>query len=158
MSAWHTPAGFPAVANFNGNENYSAVVVASRDPSFNLNAGNGSLYDICHQNMTQTHCYGPGTTLQQGISFIHSYSDAGTGSLAAPLIRGVTCRGGCGTVSPPDPTSNPYYNVDDGTTAGRSSSMPPSTSAPSPTPPIRPLIRTASGSRQPRRGPMTYQG
>ena len=118
MSAWHTPAGFPAVANFNGNENYSAVVVASRDPSFNLNAGNGSLYDICHQNMTQTHCYGPGTTLQQGISFIHSYSGSGTGSLAAPLIRGVDLSGGCGTVSPPDPTSNPYYNVDDGTDCG----------------------------------------
>ncbi len=110
VSAWHQDV---TGVNFNGNENYSAVVVASRDPAFSLNAGNGSLDDICSQNATQTHCYGPGTTLQQGISFIHSYSDAGGGTLQAPLIRGVDLYGGCGTVAAPY-ESNPYFNVDDG--------------------------------------------
>jgi hypothetical protein len=114
VSAWHTTSPTGVTANFNGNENFSAVVVASRDPGFSLNAGNGSLYDICHQNLTQTHCYGPGTTLQQGISFIHSYTDAGGGTLQAPIIRGVDLYGGCGVVGTPS-ESNPYFNVDDGT-------------------------------------------
>jgi hypothetical protein len=111
VSAWHQDV---TGVNFNGNENYSAVVVASRDPGFSLNAGNGSLQAICNQNAIQTHCYGPGTTLQQGISFIHSYSDAGGGSPAGALIRGVDLFGGCGTVAAPY-ESNPYFNVDDGT-------------------------------------------
>ena len=110
VSAWHQDV---TGVNFNGNENYSAVVVASRDPGFSLTAGNGSLAAICSQNPNQTHCYGPGTTLQQGISFIHFYSDAGGGGPASALIRGVDLYGGCGAVAAPY-ESNAYFDVDDG--------------------------------------------
>jgi hypothetical protein len=108
MAAWHKDV---SGVNLNGNENYSAVVVASRDPGMSLT---GSLKTICTQNPTQTHCYGPGTTLQQGISFIHSYSDAGGGGTLGAKVRQVELAGGCGTVSSPY-ESNPYFNVDDGT-------------------------------------------
>ena len=108
MAAWHKDV---SGVNLNGNENFSAVVVASRDPGMSLS---GSLRDICNQNPTQTHCYGPGTTLQTGISFIHSYSDSGSGSPSGALVRQVELAGGCGTVDSPY-ESNPYFNVDDGT-------------------------------------------
>lgn len=111
MSVWHKDV---TGVNFNGSSNYSAVVLASRDPAVSLTSGNGSLQAVCNQNPTQTHCYGPGTTLQQGISFIHSYSGATSGHADAPAIRSVELDGGCGTVVSLAYASNPYFNVDDG--------------------------------------------
>ena len=71
----------------------------------NLNAGTGSLQDVCNQNPAQTNCYGGGG-LNSGLSFIHVYAGLG-GTLTAPTIHDATLSGGC-----PTDDSRPYYNLD----------------------------------------------
>ena len=96
-----------------GSQDFHAVIVTSRDPAF---TATGSLDSICTGNPTQTFCYTYDGSLRGGVSFIHSYNGGGLGTLIAPIIRDVTLAGGCGVdVSAPARPSNPYFNVDDGT-------------------------------------------
>ena len=78
MSPGIRPRAFQP-SNFNGNENYGAVVVASRDPSFNLNAGNGSLYDICHPE-------------HDADALLRAWNDPPAGHLVHPLLFGLGNR------------------------------------------------------------------
>jgi hypothetical protein len=97
-----------------GSQDFRAVIVTSRDPAF---AATGSLDSICTDNPTQTFCYTYDGSLSGGISFIHSYNGGGTGTADVPIVRDVTLAGGCGVGSAsPARDSNPYFNVDDGTT------------------------------------------
>ena len=96
-----------------GSQDFRAVVVTSLDPSF---TATGSLNSICTGNPTQTFCYEYDGSLKGGISFIHSYNGGGGGSVTNPIIRDVTLGGGCGVTDAPTTPSNPYFNVDDGTT------------------------------------------
>jgi len=102
MAVWRADV---AGVDLNGNENFGAVIVASRNPNMSLT---GTLSAICTQVDTQ--CYSGGT-LTSGISFIHSYSDSGSGSATDPFVRQVELAGGCGQ-------SGPYFNLDDGTSCG----------------------------------------
>jgi hypothetical protein len=96
-----------------GSQDFRAVIVTSRDPGF---IPTGSLQSICTGNPTQTFCYDYDGSLSGGISFIHSYNGGGLGSADDPIVRDVTLSGGCGVSDPPAVPSNPYFNVDDGTT------------------------------------------
>ncbi|MBA3375166.1 MAG: Tad domain-containing protein, partial [Actinobacteria bacterium] len=91
-----------AGVNVNGNENFGVVVLTSRNPNVSLT---GSLRTICNQDTVQTTCYAGGTSTS-GLSFIHSYTNSGSGSAANPRIRQVELAGGCGQ-------SGPYFNLDD---------------------------------------------
>jgi Putative Flp pilus-assembly TadE/G-like len=103
MGVWRQDVGG---VNFNGADNFSTVIVASRDPAMSLT---GTLSTICSQNPVQTHCYA-GSSLTSGLSFIHSYKGSGSGTTDTPIIRQVELAGGCG---PSGSWSNPYFNVDD---------------------------------------------
>ena len=106
MSVWLKDNIAPV--GINGNDNFSTVIVASRNPSASLSPSTLSL--ICSQ--VDTHCYA-GSSLSSGASFIHRYSTSGSGSAGAPLIRDVTLGGGC-----PEDLSRPYFNVQGGCPIG----------------------------------------
>jgi hypothetical protein len=101
MSVWSKD--FVSPVAINAGENFGVIIVESRSP--NSISLNGTLSQICNQNPAQTFCYG-GDTLSSGVSFIHAYTTAGSGSASAPLIRDVTLGGGC-----PDAASRPYFNL-----------------------------------------------
>jgi hypothetical protein len=109
MSIWSKDAISPV--GINGNDNFSVVILASKDPK-NLVSLGGTLSTICNQNPTQTHCYAGGT-LTSGVSFIHAYSSQGNGSAQNPIVRDVSLGGGC-----TDDLSRPYFNVEGGCPIG----------------------------------------
>ena len=102
-NVWHADV---TGVDLNGNENFGVVIVVSRDPAVSLT---GSLQTICSQDPTQVTCYRKPYSSTGGLSFIHSYSDAGSGTRANPFVRQVELLGGCGT-----DLSAPYFNVDGG--------------------------------------------
>jgi hypothetical protein len=105
LAQWNTWRGIVSGVNLNNTSNHSVVILTSRDPGVDLNYGNGSLQDVCNQNVVQTHCFGGGG-LNDGLSFIHIYSGTG-GGINPPAPRDVTLSGGC-----PSDLSRPYFNLD----------------------------------------------
>ena len=113
--------------------------------------------DICSQNPTQTHCYGPGTTLQRASRSSTPTRTRREPEAAGSVVRGVDLYGGCGTVAPPY-DSNPYFNVDDGIDLLRRSRFTPrSTSGPASATP-GPLAAECARVTASPGGPMTYVG
>jgi Putative Flp pilus-assembly TadE/G-like len=106
MSVWLKDGISPV--GINGNDNFSVVIVASRNPSASLSPT--TLAAICAQ--VDTHCYA-GNALDEGASFIHRYTTSGGGSAGAPIIRDVTLGGGC-----TDDLSRPYFNAQGGCPIG----------------------------------------
>jgi Flp pilus assembly protein TadG len=108
-SQWNTWQGDVGGINLNNTSDHNVVILASRDPNVDPNFGNGSLSDVCNQDLIQTHCFGDGGTLQSGLSFIHVYSSAGGGATQAtpPAPRDATLSGGCAS-----DLSRPYFNLD----------------------------------------------
>jgi hypothetical protein len=115
LNAWTGTVGNGGIEglpiNLNNTSDHSVVILASRDPNVDLNHGNGSIYDVCTQNPSQTRCYG-GAGLNDGISFIHVYSGLG-GTFDAPTVHDATLSGGC-----PTDDSRPYFNLDGADASG----------------------------------------
>jgi hypothetical protein len=104
MSVWSRDLIAPV--NLSGDTDFDVIIVASRNP-IDLSQ---SLTQICSPASGQVECYGGGDS-DDGISFIHAYSTAGTGSATNPIVRGVSLSGGC---PDPDDLSKPYFNYEGG--------------------------------------------
>jgi Putative Flp pilus-assembly TadE/G-like len=102
MSVWSRD--FIAGVNLSGDTDFDVIIVASRSP-INLSQ---SLSQICSPASGQVECYGGGDS-DDGISFIHAYSTAGTASATNPIVRGVSLSDGCAA-----DLSKPYFNFEGG--------------------------------------------
>jgi Putative Flp pilus-assembly TadE/G-like len=104
MSVWSRD--FIAPVDLSGDRDFGVIIVASRSTTpLDLNQ---TLAQICSSGSGQVECYG-GSTPTSGISFIHAYQSAGTGSAANPIVRGVSLSGGC-----TQDLSKPYFNFEGG--------------------------------------------
>ncbi len=144
MGVWRKDSISPV--NLGGNESFSVIIVASRNPSFSLS---GNLSAICAQSDTK--CYG-GNGQADGISFIHVYSGAGAGTAATPIIRDVTLAGGC-----PEDYSAPYFNEVGGCPIGINATIDFGTGTTDPRLPVAQGGVCAEVDANPG-GPMTWSG
>ena len=103
LSYWVTPVGQDLV-NLVG-EDTGVVILTSRvDDTPSLSSGPGALTAMCTQSPGLVHCYG-GDGNQDGLSFIHGWSQLPNGSPANPQIRDVWVL----DVTCGDDLSAPYF-------------------------------------------------